>query len=778
VAKLRRSIVYSTLAGIIVLSGQARAQTVAANASIKQNPVPSAPASGPADDQIGDIIVTAQKRSESISRVPMSISAASGDQLRAVGVTNVGDLQKIVPGFRYTPSAYSTPIYSIRGIGFNESSLGAKPNVSVYVDEVPLPLSILTRGASLDLERVEVLKGPQGTLFGSNTTGGAINFIAAKPGDHFQAGLDISYGRFDAFDLSGFVSGPVSDTLGVRAAVSTTQGGAWQRSYTRDDKHGREDIINGRLLFDWRPADDVRFEFNVNHLHDAGDELAAHLIAITPLAPARAFRIPLVLSYPLAPRDNRAADFNPGRDYSRDNDQTQVSIRGDFDVTDSLTVTSITSYLDFGERRDVDPDGLALENIEYTTIASIKNFNQELRVAGDFGSTKGIVGVNYEKIDVDQVDTGRVTYDTNAYALGPANPFFDYFNSSFQRFDTKSVFGNLDIDLSETLTAHAAARYTRTTIDFSGCTGDSGNGVLARGWNAVFGTNAQPGGCVTLDATFRAGLVSKSLDEDNVSWRAGLDFKPTADLLFYANVSRGYKAGSYPILSASSASQLVPVTQESVTAYEVGFKTTLAARTLQLTGAAFYYDYRDKQVRGRVIVPVFGPLEALVNVPKSSVRGAELQVLWKPVRGLTANISGTYVDSEIKGFTNYDPYGVLRDFDGEPFPLTSKYQGDADLAYEFPISSRLDAFAGANLNYQSGTNGGLGRLALLDIDAYALLDLRAGIKASDGSWRLSIWGRNVTNRYYWTIADHIADTTVRYTGKPATYGATLSFRIN
>ena len=770
-SRIRGAIVYSAMAGIIAIADPAVAQTTDPEATAAQTDT--------TDSQLGEIIVTAQKRSEAISRVPMSITAASGTQLRAAGVANVGDLQKIVPGFRYTQSAYSTPIYSIRGIGFNESSLGAKPNVSVYVDQVPLVLSVLTRGASLDVERVEVLKGPQGTLFGSNTTGGAINFIAAKPGDHLQAGLDVSYGRFSQLELSAFVGGPVSDTLGVRAAVSTTQGGNWQRSYTHGQTHGQEDLINGRVLLDWNPTDTVRFELNVNHLHDAGDEPAAQLIAITPLAPARAFRIPLIINYPLAPRDNRAVDFNTNRNFARNNDQTQVSLRSDFDIADDITLTSISSYLDFDEYRDVDPDGTALENIEYTTVAAIHNFNQELRVGGQSGPVRWIAGVNYEWIRVDQVDTGRVFYDSNAYALGPNNPFFDYFNSSLERFDTKGVFANLDYDITDTLTVHAAARYTKTKIDFEGCTGDAGNGVLARGWNTVFGTNVQTGGCVTLDATFRAGLVSRTLDEDNVSWRAGLDYKPSASLLLYANVSRGYKAGSYPILSASSASQLNPVTQESVTAYEAGFKATFANRTLQMSGAAFYYDYRDKQVRGRVIVPVFGPIEALVNVPKSTVKGAELQILWKPVPNLVANFSGTYVDSEIRnGFTNFDPFGVLRNFGGEPFPLTSKFQGYADIAYDLPVSGNLNAFVGANLNYQSRTNGGLGQLDVLKIDAYALLDLRAGFAAPDGSWRFTIWGRNVTNRYYWTLAEHIADTTVRYTGKPATYGATLSLRVN
>ena len=156
-----------------------------------------------------EVVVTAQKRQESINSVPMTINAVSGEQLLAQGIHSVGDLAKIAPGFHYTPSPYSTPIYSIRGIGFNESSLGAKPNVSVYVDEVPLAFPIVTAGVALDLERVEILKGPQGTLFGQNSTGGAINYIAAKPTNQLEAGVNAEYGRFNEANLEGFVSGAV-----------------------------------------------------------------------------------------------------------------------------------------------------------------------------------------------------------------------------------------------------------------------------------------------------------------------------------------------------------------------------------------------------------------------------------------------------------------------------------------------------------------------------------------------------------------------------------------
>lgn len=158
---------------------------------------------------VGDIIVTAQKRSERLTDVPISITAASGEQLAKAGVVSPGDLGKIVPGFTYQPSNYGPPVYSIRGVGFFDNALAGSPTVTVYVDQVPLPYLAMTAGATLDLERVEVLKGPQGTLFGQNSTGGAVNFLAAKPTRDLSFGLSGEYARFNQVSAGGFISGPI-----------------------------------------------------------------------------------------------------------------------------------------------------------------------------------------------------------------------------------------------------------------------------------------------------------------------------------------------------------------------------------------------------------------------------------------------------------------------------------------------------------------------------------------------------------------------------------------
>ena len=218
-----------------------------------------------AEPGVGDIVVTAQKRQESVNQVGMSITALSGETLTNLGVVNAEDLVKVVPGFNYTKGAYGQPVFTVRGIGFNETSLAAAPTVTAYVDEIPLPYSLMTEAVGLDLERVEVLKGPQGTLFGQNSTGGAINFIAAKPTAVREGGFDLTVARLNAISATAFVSGPLSETLRARLVVRKDYGDAWQRSVSRpEDRMGKTDRRQARFLLDWTPTDRLSLLLNLN----------------------------------------------------------------------------------------------------------------------------------------------------------------------------------------------------------------------------------------------------------------------------------------------------------------------------------------------------------------------------------------------------------------------------------------------------------------------------------------------------------------------------------
>ncbi|NBB42296.1 TonB-dependent receptor [Sphingobium yanoikuyae] len=752
---------------------------------------------------LGDIVVTAQKREQAINDVPLSITAASGEKLASQGVANVADLVKIVPGFNYTESAFSTPVYTLRGIGFYDTSLAAKPTVSIYQDQVPIPFSIMTRGATLDLERVEVLKGPQGTLFGSNATGGAINYIAAKPTSTFRAGLDAGVDSFGQVSGGGFISGPISDTLTARVAVRTEQGGAWQRSYTRDEKLGDRNFTTGRILLDFEPSDGVRFSLNLNGFIDKSDGQAGQLIGVVPLGnPAR---LGPLATYPIAPHNNRDADWTPEQKPKRDDWFYQVAFRGDIDLTDDITLTSISSYSRYHNDQDIDPDGVALRDYFYNTTGKITALSQELRLQGRVGGLTYILGGNYAREKTyQQDDAGPYDQSTPAYNFVDAGlgvPFFVYSQYARQKFVNKAVFANLDYDLGDKITLHGGVRYTKTNIDFAGCTADRGfalgQGIqnlvnFIRGGAGLAPISIAEGACVTIDgSTLTVGEVQRTLNEDNVSWRAGVDYKPSKDILLYASVSKGYKSGSFPMLSASDANQFNPVTQESITAYEVGAKLTVLENTAQINGALFYYDYSDKQLKGRVIAnpDVFGPLEALVNVPKSRVQGAEVQLDLAPTDGLHVSIGATYLDTKIKeSFVNYDSYGNQVDFGGSAFPYTPKFQIVTDAQYDWALSDDVEAFVGANLNFQSDTKAVLGNARAtpsaelsaqggLTIEDYTLIDLRAGLSFDDKRYKISAFVRNLGNTYYWTNATRITDTTVRFAGRPRTFGVNLSARF-
>jgi len=741
-----------------------------------------------------EIIVTAQKKQESANSVPLSVTVASGEALAKAGISSTEDLGKIVPGFSYTESAYSTPVFTLRGIGFYETSIGAKPSVSVYVDEAPLPFSVMARGATLDLERLEVLKGPQGTLFGQNSTGGAINYIAAKPTNDFSAGFDASYGSYDAVNLGGYISGPITDTFKARFAFKTEQGGGFQKSYTRDDKLGDKNFVNGRLLLDFQPTDTVRFSLNVNGFIDKSEGMAAQLLDVRIQGnPAFGGSADALLAYPRAPYNNRAADWTPDRRPKRDNWMWQTVFRGDVDLADDVTLTSLTSYARYEHDTVIDPDGVTLKDYTYTTLGTIKAFSQELRLAASLGNVDLIVGANYNDEKVYQQDNSGPYPDTPSaytfYGLGLGIPFIYYNQFSDQRFETKAVFGNADWTIGN-FVVHGGIRYTKTRDDFAGCTRDEGFalgqgvGNLLNVVRAGAGLDALPpipeGGCVTIDGqTLTYGLVESSLPEDNVSWRAGVDWKPRPGMLLYASASRGYKAGSYPLLSASDARQLTPVSQETVLAYEAGVKASFWNRRAQLNGAVFYYDYQDKQLKGMTIAnpDIFGPLQALVNVPKSSITGGEVQLDLLPVNGLKLMFAGTYIKSKVKSsFVNYDAMGDAFNFKGEAFPYTPKWQLNGDAEYDFAVNENLSANIGASASYRSKTSAAFGNLPLFDINGYALVDLRAGVETTDNKWRAGIFVRNVFNKYYWNNTAKILDTIVRYAGTPRTIGINLSYR--
>ena len=646
----------------------------------------SPPAATADGKQIEDIVVTANKRSEKINKVGVTISAFSSKTLAEQRITRPADLASIVPGLSLAPSVHDTPIYTLRGIGYNADALGVFPAVSVYLDQAPLPFPVLGSHTLYDLARIEVLKGPQGTLFGENSTGGAINYIAAKPTPAPSAGINIAYGRFNQVQTTGFVSGPLADGLTARLSFDALRQDGYQNSTTRDDANGTKRYAAGRLLVDWQANDALHITLNANGSVDTSQPPASQLIAVLPTVPSAPSYGEL--HAPLSPSDPTGADWSVGNGRPHgDRNLLQASLRADYDATDWLQLTSLTTYDGLHQSLTSDEDGSAYQLVDLgEDRGDIASFNQELRLsnANQSGARfRWVLGGNYEQDRV--IESDVINYGDNSLS-DASNLFID--SSALhtnEHFKSYAAFGNAEYDLLPRLTVLGGVRYTDTSNQTTICDTTGNDGRVAELFQilgTVLGGKTIPLGpqsCIALNQQELPGQrFDDTLAQNNVSWRGGVNYRLTDTTLLYTAISRGFKAGSFPVLSASVFSQLQPVSQESVTSYEAGVKSDIIPNLLHVNAAGFYESYSDKQIEGNVLDPLFGLLQKLANIPKSHIAGGEAEVTFHPTPALSFSAAVTYLDSAVDRYMGIDVFGTEKDFQGDALPFTPKWSGGGE----------------------------------------------------------------------------------------------------
>ncbi|WP_313802161.1 TonB-dependent receptor domain-containing protein [Sphingobium sp.] len=781
-----------------------------------------------------DIIVTARKTSEAISTVPMSISAARGETLEKRGIASVEDLGKIVPTLSTQVGLYGNQNYNIRGIGNLSDSIASSPTVAIYVDQAPLAYSNQAQGLTYDLERVEVLKGPQGTLFGQNATGGLVNFVPNSPKPAFGAGLRATYANYNTLNFDGFVNIPLTDTFAIRVAGTVESGDGWQKSISRpDDRLGKRDFWAGRIMAKWDPSDSLHFLLNVNGYSNKSESQAPQYLGFFPASATGAARVRPsfvaadALYASVNTKNDRLADWVAGVDYGGNTHQYQISLKTEANLSDRITLNAITNYVKYHQYMMIDTQGVPFVSQLQRLPGDIKTFSQELRLSGEATDRlKWMVGASYQKDIVTSGSNATANFSNNRVPFFTPQSYYGNINAglppqplgfsdvwttdpgyvTFSTYEhhnvrTMGLFGSLDYKVMDRLSFQASARYTDSRNNWSGCFKDAGDGRLARFVSGLpnFPNNAVVGGCITaLDngvsgigniANFvpaTVGLAQIQLKEDNFSWRAGFDWKPAPGTLVYANVTRGYKAGTFPRVPALTVEQLQPSPQEQLTAYEVGAKKEFG-RTLQLDAAVFYYDYKNKQTVGNFQSAFAGNLPAAVSVPKSRAIGVEGNVVLRPFQGFTASVGGAYVDTKILSHELNSPNGGTQaasdplsgttfDLRGVEFPTTSKWSLTGDFEYRFPINGATQAYIGASPRYRSSYITVLSIDPRVRVPGYALLDVRAGVEFANGRWKVEAWGRNVTDKFYIVNISRTGDGLSRITGRPATYGATISFR--
>jgi iron complex outermembrane recepter protein len=788
--------------------------------------------SGNIQAQLEEVVVTAQKHAQNVNDIPISIKAFTGEQLKTFGVTSAEDMAQFTPGLTVNDTAATgVPLYTIRGVGFQDYSTAASSTVGLYFDDLSIPYTVMSRGVIFDIERVEVLKGPQGDLYGRNTTAGQINFVSNKPTEEFEAGLSGSYGRFNIIEVDGFVSGALSDNMQGRLAFKTTQslGDGWQKSTTSNDRLGEKEATAVRGMLNVDINDDASLLLNVHYVNDQSENKAntsyngtiAGLSEFTnPYTPLDQYFLPTGANFGQIPPwystgDNRAAGWTnsytspiTGTTFDlrpkRDNELIGISAKLEWQIGE-MTLTSITGYDDFERAEANDWDGSFFNDSSNINTTDLTVFSQELRLSGQTDDLLWIAGLYYSKDDMDEYyhyfmsdsvfGLGSIPWGVGLFS---PTPILELDTKYQQETESMAAFGHVEWSFAEDWRLTLGVRFTREKRDWSGCTFVADDGSLAAFLNAQFGSTLGVGDCGTIDddpnsPTYIFALIggpnindafhvyTDSITTKKWMGKIGLDYMLTNDIMVFVNGSHGFKSGGFNGANSNTTLQLQPYKAEQLTAVELGTKATLLDGSMQFNASAFWYDYQDKQEQDSAVAFV-GNIGGLTNVPESTIIGAEVELQWLVTEGLNVNIGVAYLDTEIDKWDAVDdalsawPTVVTRDASGLELAQSPEWQYHIMGHYEWPISDTLVMDIGGNINYKDKTKGGAAPEEATE--DYTIFNARIGVSTADGKWRATLWGRNLSNEYYYPSAFNGGNGPfVRSVGMPRTYGVSVDYKF-
>ncbi len=820
-----------------------------------------------------EIVVTAQKREQNLQDVPAAVSAFSAEALQQRGVTETSDLMGTLPNLQVT-SAYgdTQPNFSLRGISVaNEFSASTASPVGVYVDEVYQSFRASHGQQLYDLERVEVLRGPQGTLYGRNTTGGAINFITRRPDlDGTNGYLTVGYGNYSTFKAEGALEATLSpDKAGVRIAFTRTKGDGYTFNPTLNNDFANSDSYAGRLTFRFKPTDTIDIT------------LKGYIAQNDPRQD-----VPYGIGY-LAGRTNAGgySRFAPrpelgGRLLKENEIQAEqageyftssrgLSLNIEAELSDNLTLTSITGY-DKGKYRlsPFDCDGSPIDICSIRYNSQSKNFNQDLRLTYEGDRLSLIGGLYYGKDTIDTqnqpdffgflrpllrgagvpaafnnipIGVGNSLRTVPAFAVNPAltptspgfcapiviNPggFFDARSLAAFQYDvattnsaggtpaqaacaaagaapfgpiladqeftisrpSKAIYGEAAYEITDALTLTMGLRYTWDKVKYSNARtllyDLGGTGVIAS--------------LVPYSFPYNASLprVNQKRKTGEFTGRVVLDYRFTDKILGYASYSRGYRAGTFNGLAYQDVSQVYFLEPEKVNAYEAGLKTRFADNRIQLNLAGFYYDYSNQQ-----IAQIIGATSFLRSA-SGRVYGMEAELAAQVAEPLRFDASFGYLNTKYKGNTidPTDPSSLTLNINGNRFPNAPKVTFSAGFDLTAIDNGRSKLVLRGDTQYMGkyffdpfgnyGQNpcdrprtGTLVLQATREIacgnPGYWLVNARATYTLDD-KYSVSVWGKNLTNKFYYVYGLNLNAFYQDYftRGAPRTFGVDVTARF-
>lgn len=680
----------------------------------------------------GDIIVTAQRRSERLQDVPISIAAFTGDQISERGVTTSKEIGQLTTGIVIATDD-SAVVPFIRGIGSNTAILGEVGSVATYLDGVYLPEATGGIYELANLESIEVLKGPQGTLFGRNTSGGAINIRTKAPSFTTTGSFEASYGRFNAVNLRGFLSGPLSDTVAVSLASNYSSQDGYINDLVRGGKidGAKRFAIRGAVLF--RPTDRLDITLAGDYLHN-DDPTGAAVSAVNGYLGQTATSI-----VPFGPRDY-IGSIKPAQDVV----QAGGSLKAVYDLG-FATLMSLSAYRYNRVNSAIEVDRTPAALIDLTDHRPAHVFSQELQLSsvGD-GPFTWLFGGYYSDSDAAY---GPVTLIGSL--AGGRTAIYNKAKSTIYAVFANGTYKIGDFEITGGL------RYNKDVKSYIGSVNGFPivtEGMARRTWNSV-------------------------------TPRAVLSYHPSRDLLLYASYTAGFKSGAFN----TTAFALTPIDPEKVDAYEIGLKIS-PFPGVTVNSALFWYERKNEQVQAQD--PITG-LQNLENAARSRSKGAEIEITARPLPGLSLQAGVSYLDARYLSFPEaivYTPRPVgpgmipgslgnsatSTDISGERTERSPEWTATFAGSYKIELANGGSIVPSGNIYYSSSYIFGAG--GRLRQPAYALVNAEVAWNLPNGL-TVAAWAKNLTDKTYYINYKSNAFSDSGTSNEPRTYGVRASYRF-
>ena len=725
-----------------------------------------------ADMVDGEIVVTAQKRAQSVRDIGINITAFGEDELRRSQATDVGALASQLTNVVATTSV-NLPAFTVRGIGLNEFASNFDSPVAIHVDEVYKSKPFMATVPFFDIQRVEALKGPQGTLFGRNTTGGSVNYYTVEPQFDTSGAMNFNFDNHGRGRIDGFFNHALSEDVAVRGSFLVAQGsgGPYHNLLTGKD-HGAPNQLVGRLQLKWQGVN-TSLRLLGYAFRDKSE--------LTPYKSPGIFNpdgslCPQVFTGEI--RKNRTAclkygPFVPGpnplglretqsiRELSADNPQAANNTAyGGYARLEhkfgDVTFTSITAFDYFERDQTDDPDNSPYVTANQNYYDRINQFSQELRLFAKLGRLNLLVGGFYEHDSITDATSANLAQN----ALIGLPPFAPRLAAAFkQKVRSIAGFTNTEYALTDTISLIAGLRYTsdRTSIDAQ----------------TYVGADDPTGRSHVVSPVIPVDVLVDRRTDNTTSFRAGVNWKPSSDQLFYASISRGFRSGGYSIPFGGVITSFDP---ERLTAYEIGSKSRLLDRKLDLNVSAFYYDYKDLQTN------VDDPSSPLVpitrNIGGSRTYGVEADLAFRPEPTFLIKLGGAYLDSRFRN-TN----AVITTYAG-PIPLNGKrpvnnpkWSGQGMVQKSFEMGNGLELIANTDFRYVGDRFLEATGQIFDRAPSYWVQNARLTLASKEGGWEVAAWGKNIWNKEYLTYINNVSFFRLEIYGEPVSYGLSASFKF-